>query len=155
MPSADGILAGLSETANTWRSLAVTWHLLLSALLVAFVAGCRLSTRPIALVAIGSVLTVSALSWVSDNPFNGIVFAALATALIGAVTRSRAATIQFASPGVLSLVQRWWYSAGRIRSSCRRSPGQSTRMPRRSASSRANPDEIPRDERARNPACLT
>jgi hypothetical protein len=114
MPSVDGILAGLSETANTWRSLAVTWHLLLSALLVAFVAGCRLSTRLIALVAIASVLTVSALSWVSDNPFNGIVFAALATALIAAATRRPAAAIEFDSPrravpGAALVVFGWTY----------------------------------------------
>lgn len=29
MPSGDAILVGLAETANTWRSLATGWHLIL------------------------------------------------------------------------------------------------------------------------------
>ena len=94
MPSADAILAGLAETANTWRSLAIAWHLLLAGLLVAFLAGIRLSTRAIAMVAVASVLSVSAISWVSGNPFNGTMFAALALALGGATTRIRPVGIQ-------------------------------------------------------------
>ena len=112
MPSGDAIVAGLTETANTWRSLAVAWHLFLAAGLVAFLAGWRCSTRPLAIVAVASFLSVSALSWISGNPFNGTVFAALATA--GATTRRPAAEVRIANarravPGAALVVFGWTY----------------------------------------------
>jgi len=114
MPSGDAITAGLAETANTWRSLAIAWHLILAAPLVAFLAGCRLSTRLIAVIAIALVLCVSALSWVSGNPFNGIVFGALAITLARATVRSPGAAAQIESlgralPGAALVVFGWTY----------------------------------------------
>jgi hypothetical protein len=114
MPSADAILTELSETANTWRSLAITWHLLLSALLVALLAGWRFSTRPIAWVAIAPILSVSALSWASNNPFNGTVFAALAITLAGATIRTHGVAIELERPwrvipGAALLMFGWTY----------------------------------------------
>jgi hypothetical protein len=114
MPSAEVILAGLAETANTWRSLAIAWHLILAALLVAFLAGCRLSTRLIAVIAVALVLCVSALSWVAGNPFNGLVFGALAIVFARATVRTPGAVAQIenlrrALPGAALVVFGWTY----------------------------------------------
>jgi len=114
MPSPDAILAGLSETANTYRWLAIIWHALLSALVVAFLAGWRFSTRLIAWVAVASILSVSALSWASNNPFNGIVFAALAIALVAAAIRTQGVAVELerpwrAIPGAALLMFGWMY----------------------------------------------
>ena len=114
MPSADAILAGLIETANTWRSLAIAWHLLFAALLAVVLAGWRLSARAIATVAVALVLSVSAVSWASGNPFNGTVFAALAVALAGAATRAHVVGIQIewggrALAGAALVVFGWVY----------------------------------------------
>jgi hypothetical protein len=114
MPSADTILAGLSQAANTWRWLAVAWHLLFAALLVAFLAGWRFSTRLIAWVATASVVSVSALSWLSKNPFNALIFSALAVALVAAAMRARATPVVLeapvrAVPGAVLLALGWTY----------------------------------------------
>ena len=114
MPSGDAILTGLAETANTWRWLAIGWHLLLAALLVAFLTGCRPSTRLIAVIAVALVVCVSALSWVSGNPFNGTVFGALAIALARATIRTSRAdahvdSVRGALPGAALVVFGWMY----------------------------------------------
>ena len=114
MPSGDAILAGLAETANTWRSLATAWHLILATLLGAALIGCRLSTRHIAVTGVALVLSVSALSWVSRNPFNGMVFAALAIGLARATIRTPGAAAQIESlrralPGAALVVFGWTY----------------------------------------------
>jgi len=114
MPSTDVILAGLSETANTYRWAAVAWHVLLSALVVASLAGWRLSTRVIAWFAVASILSVSALSWASNLPFNGIAFAALAIVLAAAAMRTRRVAIEFdrswrIMPGAALVILGWTY----------------------------------------------
>ena len=114
MPSGDAILAGLGETANTWRSLAVAWHLILATLLGAFLIGCRLSTRLIAVTGVALVLSVSALSWASGNPFNGTVFAALAIGLVRAAIGTPGSVAQIESlrralPGAALVLFGWMY----------------------------------------------
>lgn len=114
MPSADAILAGLSEAANAWRPLAVAWHLLLAALFVVLFAGWRLSTRLIAWTVIASIVSVSALSWLSKNPFNAFVFATLAIALALAARRTPGTAVALERPsraitGVALVVFGWTY----------------------------------------------
>jgi hypothetical protein len=114
MPSANEILTGLAETVNHWRWLSVIWHFVLFALVLAFLAGWRPSTRLIEWIAILPLLSVSALSWASNNPFNGIIFAALAVALAGATTQMPGGAVQFerswpAVAGAALLVFGWTY----------------------------------------------
>ncbi len=78
MPSSDSIRAGLTAIANDWRWLAVTWHLMLFGLLLPLFAGWRPSSRVVAQLLTIPVLSVSAVGWISGNPFNAAVFAALA-----------------------------------------------------------------------------
>ena len=98
MPSSDSIRAGLTAIANDWRSLAVAWHLMLFGLLLPVVAGWRPSSRFVAQLLTTPVLSVSAVGWISGNPFNAVVFAALAVVLASAATGLRNARLELARP---------------------------------------------------------
>ncbi|HEX2444854.1 MAG TPA: hypothetical protein VHJ77_12980 [Vicinamibacterales bacterium] len=114
MPSPDTILNGLTTIANDWRWLAITWHVLLAALLVVLVAGWRPSTQLVGHLLVGPLLSVSVLAWLSGNPFSGRVFAVLAALLVATATRFPNTPVQFASPawvapGVALIMFGWTY----------------------------------------------
>ena len=94
MPSSESILAGLTAIATDWRWLAGTWHLLLFGLLLTLLAGWRPSSRFLAQLLTTPVLSVSALAWMSGNPFNAVVFAALAFVLAYAAIRFHQAVVE-------------------------------------------------------------
>ena len=114
MPPADAILAGLTNVANQWRALAIGWHVVSGALMLALLAGWRPSNR----VAAGSLtlplLSVSGMAWASGNPFNGTTFATLALLLAATATRLSTARVGVAPPplvaaGVLLVAFGWTY----------------------------------------------
>jgi len=114
MPSSETILIGLTAIANDWRALAITWHVLLGAVLVALFAGWRPSPRVIGHMLVAPILSVSLLAWQSGNPFNGIVFTLLALMLVATATRVSNASIQFGSPlwivaGAVFITYGWAY----------------------------------------------
>jgi hypothetical protein len=114
VPSPDTILIGLTAIANDWRSLAITWHVLLAALIVTIVAGWRPSPRVMGHLLVAPLLSVSLLAWLSGNPFNGAVFAILAAVLVGTVTRVSHTAVQLGSPvrvvpAVVLFVYGWTY----------------------------------------------
>ncbi len=74
MPTPEVLLQGLKEIANQWKALGVIWHVYFGAIVVALLAGIRPSRRPAGLALGLPLLSVSALAWISSNPFNGIVF---------------------------------------------------------------------------------
>ena len=45
MPSPENVISGLAELAQQWRWLAAAWHVALGAVLIAFYAGWRPTTR--------------------------------------------------------------------------------------------------------------
>jgi hypothetical protein len=77
MPNAGQILAGLSYIANEWRFVAILWHLYFAAMAALVFTG-RASTRWVGPGLTMPLLSVSVLSFVTGNPFNGVVFASLA-----------------------------------------------------------------------------
>jgi hypothetical protein len=81
LPSPDSVRAGLTAIANDWRWLAVTWHVGLGGLLVVLLAGWRPSVRLFACLLAAPLVSVSLLAWQSGNPFNTVIFAALAATL--------------------------------------------------------------------------
>lgn len=83
MPSSREILESLTTIANGWRALALGWHLVFGTFGLFVLGGLRPSKRLIALLLATPVVSVSALAWTGANPFNGIVFAILAVALVG------------------------------------------------------------------------
>ncbi|MGE5741072.1 MAG: hypothetical protein ACM32H_03460 [Candidatus Aminicenantes bacterium RBG_16_66_30] len=85
MPSAADILKTLETISREWLGLAVAWHILLAMAVMAIILGWRPSRKAGAAVLVLPLLSVSALAWLSGNPFNGIVFLlfAILLALLG------------------------------------------------------------------------
>lgn len=84
MPSVAEILSKLSDVANSWKPLAVFWHVYFGAIVVALIAGKRPRKRQAGLLVALPLISVGAIAWLSGNPFNGMVFdgAGIAFALI-------------------------------------------------------------------------
>lgn len=87
MPAPWEILQGLTEIANHGRPIAVGWHVLLAAELGAVCLGWRPSRRALALQCALLLVSVSALAWAFDNPFNGTLFALLALTIAALAIR--------------------------------------------------------------------
>jgi hypothetical protein len=112
--SSEVILSSLAAIANEWRTLAVAWHVLAAALLLAIATRRRLSTRFAGCLLVLPLISVSALAWVSGNPFNGAVFAMLGLVLMVIATALPAETVSIAPtiyvvPGVLLVAFGWVY----------------------------------------------
>jgi hypothetical protein len=82
VPSPEEILAGLRTIANDWRWLAGVWHGYFGVLAFGLVLGVRPSRRTAGVLLALPLLSVSALSWIYANPFNGGVFALAGVALL-------------------------------------------------------------------------
>jgi hypothetical protein len=87
MPAPWEMLHGLTEIANHARPLAVGWHVSLATGLGAVWLGWRPSRRALALLCALPLVSVSALAWGFDNPFNGTLFALLALTLAALALR--------------------------------------------------------------------
>jgi hypothetical protein len=98
MPSPQQILDGLTSVANEWRAIAIAWHVLLGALLIAMLRGWYPSRRLLGVLLATPLLSVSVLAWTTGNPFNGIVFAAVALVLAITALRLPRASVRIAAP---------------------------------------------------------
>ena len=97
MPTPESILANTTAIANEWRALAVAWHLALGVMIAALFAGWRPSRTTAAVTLTMPLLSVAALAWRAGNPFNGLTFVAIATALLLITLQFPARSISFAS----------------------------------------------------------
>jgi hypothetical protein len=95
MPSSDTVLSGVTAIANDWRWLAITWHVLLAALIALLLAGWRPTVRLMGRLLMTPLLSVGLTAWLSGNPFNGVVFAILAAVLIATAVGFPRRTIRF------------------------------------------------------------
>src|SRR5688572_31942495 len=87
MPSATRILDSLATIANEATPLAVAWHTVFGVAGLALVAGWRPSRRTAAGLLVLPLVSVGVVVWAFDSPFNGVVFLALALALLGVGVR--------------------------------------------------------------------
>lgn len=97
MPSPVTVLGGLTAIANDWRWFAITWHVLLGASVVLFLAGWRPSVRLFGYLLVVPLLSVSVMAWLSGNPFNGTVFAILPAVLVATAARFPNTVVRLAS----------------------------------------------------------
>jgi hypothetical protein len=104
MPSREQILHELTGIASRYTGVAIAWHVMLGAILVAALLGWRPSGRVAATVMLALLVCVSVLGVVAGNRFNGAAFLALALAL--AVPGWRAGTAPV-TPG-----ERWAVAVG-------------------------------------------
>jgi hypothetical protein len=59
MPATDAILASLAAVANQWQALAIGWHVVIGALILAMLAGWRPSNRTAARILTLPLFSVS------------------------------------------------------------------------------------------------
>ena len=114
MPSANEILSGLTSIANEWRAVAVLWHVYFAALLIAMAVRWNISVRVFATLLLLPLLSVSALAWISHNPFNAAVFAALSMALLSIARDLPGERVSIGSPlsvlaGIALVAFGWMY----------------------------------------------
>jgi hypothetical protein len=114
MPTPEQVLGGLGEIANTWRWLAVAWHVYFAVLVVGLVLGVRPSTRVSGTLVVVPLLSVGVLAWGSGNSFNGIVFALVGVLLLAISARLGNARVAIASPwasvpGMVMVAFGWIY----------------------------------------------
>jgi energy-coupling factor transporter transmembrane protein EcfT len=82
MPTPEQILSGLTESANTWRPLSEFWHIYFAVFVIALVLGLGPSKRLSGILLALPFLSVSIVSFLIPNPFNGIVFAIVSVLLV-------------------------------------------------------------------------
>jgi hypothetical protein len=114
MPSADQILNGLREVANAWKAVAIAWHVYFGALALSIALGFRPFKRTAGVLLALPLLSVAAFAWLTPNPFNGVVFAAVGIALVAVAAKLPCGSIRIAPgwsliPGVLLFAFGWVY----------------------------------------------
>jgi hypothetical protein len=102
MPTADEILAGLTTISNQAVVVAVAWHIVLTAAVLAVAIGWRPSPRTARTLLVLPLVSVAALGFAFGNPFNGAMFAAAAVAL--GILGLRASGVSAPSSGTLTSV---------------------------------------------------
>lgn len=82
MPAPAEILQSLADVTREMTVLAMVWHALIALAVAGIILGWRPSKKLGASVLALPLLSVSVLSWLYHNPFNGMVFSAFAIALL-------------------------------------------------------------------------
>jgi len=75
MPTADQILNGLREIANSWKTISILWHISFGVFAIILAIGYRPSRRFAGVLLGLPFLSVSFVSWLLPNPVNGAIFA--------------------------------------------------------------------------------
>ncbi len=103
MPTAGEILEGLTKIADSWRMLAVLWHIYFGLLVVFALLGFRPQNRLVGALLIPLLASVSVLAWINGNPFNGAAFGALSVALVALLWNLSGRPVEWARPTWLLL----------------------------------------------------
>ncbi len=114
MPGTADILAGLARSANQLLPLAVVWHAVVAAALLALALGWRPGRRTAAAALAVPAASVSAVAWSAGNPFNGTAFLIVAILLAafgarlprGIATRGPGWTVAI---GAAAIAYAWLY----------------------------------------------
>ena len=114
MPNAEQILTGLKEISNTWRILAVFWHVYFAAVVITLILGVRYKKRLAGILLLLPLASVSIVAWISSNPFNGLVYALISILLVVISFKLPRENIQIAPlwiaiPGILIFIFGWIY----------------------------------------------
>ena len=80
MPTTDEILSNLKAIANDFSILAIIWHIILYAALIALIAKWAPTNKQLGILICILLTSVAIMAWINSNPFNGTLFS-IATAL--------------------------------------------------------------------------
>lgn len=113
-PTTEEILSKLTELSNTWRPLAIFWHIYFAAFAIALLSGVRPSKRVTGVLLTLPFLSVSILAWSILNPVNGIAFTVISILLIWVSVKLPHEKVQTAPlsaiiPGAFMFVFGWIY----------------------------------------------
>jgi hypothetical protein len=103
MPDPTQILDGLGDIARRFSLLAIAWHVVIFAAIVLLLAGRRPSRRLGALLPLPLLLSVGLLAFIQGNPFNGVVFLALAVILAAIALRLSVAKVRVSRGWLLAV----------------------------------------------------
>ncbi len=114
MPSPDQIHQSLYEIANKWQGIAIFWHVYCAGLVLGFLGGVRPPKRLVAIMVVLPMFSVSALAWLSGNPFSGMTFAVAGGAMIFIAYKLPDSSVELTSgwlllAGVVMFVFGWIY----------------------------------------------
>ncbi len=96
MPSIQQILLGLEEITNTWIMVAILWHVFFGVLSISLAVGARPAQRAAGIMLALPTFSVSALAWITSNPFNGSVYALVGILLVYIAARLPRNPVDFA-----------------------------------------------------------
>jgi len=82
MPKTDEILAGLEGIVNNYSLIAIVWHVVLYAIIVALLARWLPTNKFFVLMMCLPVISVAVMAFMTGNPFNGMLFSILAVLVI-------------------------------------------------------------------------
>lgn len=103
MPTTNEILAMLTLAANQAAAVAIAWHAILLAIVVAILTG----WRPFVGTAVGiggaMLASVSAVAFATGNPFNAVLYGALAILAIVAAARAPDHPVRRGPPWMIAL----------------------------------------------------
>lgn len=94
MPTPEQLLRGLGEIAGSALLVSISWHLALTAALIAWFAGLRPSRRLVAAALSLPLVSVALLAFGFGNPFNAAVFSSLAFVLAILAWRAPAGAVE-------------------------------------------------------------
>lgn len=97
MPTTDEILNNLKAIANDYSIIAIIWHVLLYAALIAIIAKWGPTNKQIGLLICLLLTSVAILAWINGNPFNGALFTIVTALCLILILRT--------SPNILSYSQ--------------------------------------------------
>ena len=114
MPSTLEILDALSSITNNYVSIAIFWHIVFYALVIALLAGWRPYNQHFILFLALPVLSVGAIAWITGNPFNGGLFSIafimiILTGLKASREKLSISALPFMIPGTLLVAFGLWY----------------------------------------------
>lgn len=82
MLKAEDIINGLQAIVNEYSTIAIIWHVIFYALIIALIAKWQPSNRLLGILLCIPLLSVAVLAWITGNPFNGIMFSILSILVI-------------------------------------------------------------------------
>lgn len=109
MTSIEQILSGLQNIVNESFPVAIFWHAVLYILIAALILKWKPSNRLFSVLLCLPLISVSALAWISGNPFNGSLFAVAAILFLVFGLKAPAVSLEtsrpvFLIPGIIMVI---------------------------------------------------
>jgi hypothetical protein len=114
MSAINDIITSTINTTNTWRPIAIVWHVYFAIIAILLLAGLRPSKRITGILFALPFISVCIIAFLSLNSFNGITFALISILVIVVSMRLPSEKIRIAPvwilvPGIVMFLFGWVY----------------------------------------------